>query len=196
MKRTAAVVLAAGASRRLGSPKQMAWLGGETLLERSVRMVREAGLAPIVVVLGAEWELVLGRSSLGDAVTVVNQDWAEGMASSIRLGVKTLQLMATDLEGVLLMTCDQPAATVQHLQLVVAGNELKSSQYAGKKGVPAYFPTEYFGRLMGLRGDAGARELLVEARSIELPGGELDVDTVEDLDKARRLFGCVLGEDG
>jgi molybdenum cofactor cytidylyltransferase len=189
MKQVAALVLAAGASRRLGSPKQMAVLGGETLLERSVRIAREAGLAPIVVVVGAEWEFVLARSSLGDVVSVVNEDWDEGMASSIRIGIKTLELAGTKTQGVLLMTCDQPAVTSQHLQLVVTSDEVKASQYAGRKGVPAYFPTRYFDRLMALHGDAGARQLLVDAQSIEFAGGEWDVDTAEDLERARKLFG-------
>src|SRR5580698_5016379 len=101
MKQVAALVLAAGASRRLGSPKQMATLGGETLLERSVRVAREAGLMPILVVVGAEWELVLARSSLGDVVIIVNEEWAEGMASSIRLGVRALELAGTEVRGVL-----------------------------------------------------------------------------------------------
>jgi molybdenum cofactor cytidylyltransferase len=189
MKGVAALVLAGGASRRLGSPKQMAVLGGETLLERSVRIARGAGLAPIVVVVGAEWEFVLARSSLGDVVTVVNEDWAEGMASSIRIGIKTLELAGPKAQGVLLMTCDQPAVTSQHLQLVVASDDVKASQYAEKNGVPAYFPARYFDRLLDLRGDAGARQLLVEAQSIEFAGGELDVDTAEDLERARKLFG-------
>jgi molybdenum cofactor cytidylyltransferase len=188
-KRVAALVLAAGASRRLGSPKQMAMLGGETLLERSVRVAREAGLQPVIVVVGAEWEFVLARSSLRDAVTVVNEDWAEGMASSIRLGVKTLKLIAAQAEGVLLMTCDQPAVTAEYLQLLAASADMKASRYAGRKGIPAYFPAAYFDRLTELHGDSGARKLLVNAQYLEFAGGELDVDTAEDLERVRELFG-------
>jgi molybdenum cofactor cytidylyltransferase len=185
----AALVLAAGASRRLGSPKQMALLGGETLLERSVRVACEAGLAPVVVVVGAEWELVLTRSSLGDAITVVNEHWTEGMASSIRLGIETLKLHAREAAGGVLMTCDQPALTVEHLQRLAASVEVKASRYAGKKGVPAFFPRDCFDCLLTLHGDGGARELMVNARSVEFVGGELDVDTTEDLEKVRELFG-------
>ena len=63
-----------------------------------------------------------------------------------------------------------------------------ASEYAGRRGVPAYFPASAFKELMGLRGDVGARELLRGARAVELPGGELDVDTPEDLARARELF--------
>jgi CTP:molybdopterin cytidylyltransferase MocA len=184
----AAVVLAAGASTRLGEAKQLVRLGGEALLERAVRVAREAGCSPVVVVVGANHVEVIGSNLLGDAVPVINEGWEEGMASSIRLGVRALQFAARDAEGVLLMTCDQPAVTVKHLGLLMARAEVKASRYAGRNGVPAFFPARYFEKLTELTGDTGARELLAEARYEELENGELDVDTVEDLKRARALF--------
>jgi molybdenum cofactor cytidylyltransferase len=185
----AAVILAAGASTRLGELKQLALLGQETLLERAVRVARKAGCGPVVVVLGAEHAQVLVNSRLGDAVPVISDEWGEGMASSIRLGVQTLGFVAGDAEGVVLMTCDQPAVTAEHLRLLMMRVEVKASRYAERNGVPAFFPKKYFDKLMTLKGDVGARELLAEARYEELVGGELDVDTVEDLERARELFG-------
>ena len=185
----AAVVLAAGGSRRLGEPKQLVKIGGETLLERAVGTARAAGCAPVVVVLGAAYVEVLARSGLGDAVPVINDKWAEGMAGSIRLGVRTLGFVAKDAEGVLLMTCDQPAVTAEHLQRVMMRPEVKASRYAEHNGVPSYFPKKYFSELMALVGDAGARELLAQARFEELAHGELDIDTAEDVARARTLFG-------
>jgi len=90
---------------------------------------------------------------------------------------------------VVVMTCDQPAVTVEHLQLLMRGPDVKASSYTGRKGVPAFFPKRYFEELEALRGDVGARELLRSAEAVELKGGELDVDTVGDLKRARRLFG-------
>jgi molybdenum cofactor cytidylyltransferase len=184
-----AVVLAAGASTRLGEPKQLVQLADETLLERAVRTAREAGCTPVVVVLGASHVEVLARSRLGDAVTLINDEWREGMASSIRLGVRTLQFVAKDAEGVLLMTCDQPAVTPEHLKLVMTRQEVKGSRYVGRNGVPAYFPKRYFGELAELTGDAGARDLLSRSPAIDLVRGELDIDTAEDLALAREVFG-------
>jgi molybdenum cofactor cytidylyltransferase len=189
MKSVAAVVLAAGASTRLGALKQLALLGEETLLERAVRVAREAGCSPVVVVVGAEYARVLGSCLLGDAVSVINDAWDEGMASSIRLGVRTLGSVAKEAEGALLMTCDQPSVSAEHLRLLMKSREVRASRYAERNGVPAFFPKEYFDRLMELKGDAGARELLAEAGYEELVGGELDVDTVADLARARELFG-------
>jgi molybdenum cofactor cytidylyltransferase len=186
----AAVVLAAGASTRLGELKQLVMLANETLLERAARMAREAGCSPVIVILGAEAEAVRARSSLGDAVIVVNGGWEEGMASSVRLGVQTCRLIAGEAEGIVLMTCDQPAVTVQHLQLLMTGGEVKASRYAGRNGVPAFFPAQSFNELLSLTGDVGARTLLASADAVELPDGDLDVDTAEDLARARKLFGA------
>jgi CTP:molybdopterin cytidylyltransferase MocA len=162
-------------------------LGGETLLERAVRVAREGGCLPVVVVVGAHYVQVLGSSVLGDAVLVINEEWEEGMASSIRLGVRALEF-ARDVEGVLLMTCDQPAVTVKHLGRLMAKVEVKASHYAGRNGIPAFFPKKYFNKLMELKGDVGARGLLAEAQYEELEDGELDIDTAADLARARELF--------
>ena len=186
--KTAAVVLAAGASVRLGEPKQLVRLAGETLLTRAVRMAREAGCSPVVVVLGAEAEQIQIQCDLRDVVVAINDEWSEGMASSIRLGVGTLGLIAKDADGTVLMTCDQPAVTAEHLLALMETGETTASHYAGRNGVPAYLPATAFAQLKELRGDAGARVLLREAEAVELTGGELDVDTAEDLNEARSRF--------
>ena len=181
---TAAVVLAAGASTRLGEPKQLAVVGGERLLERAVRVAREAGCAPVVVVLGARAEEIRAACVLGDARVVVNEEWSEGMGASVRVGVGAVG----DAEGAVLMTCDQPAVTAEHLRALMAVGDVAASAYAGRCGVPAYFPAKAFAALMELWGDAGARGLLREAATVDLDGGELDVDTAADLDEAKRRF--------
>jgi molybdenum cofactor cytidylyltransferase len=186
---TAAIVLAAGASKRLGEPKQLVMLAGETLLERAIRTALDAGCFPVVVVLGAAYVEILGFNPLANAVPVVNANWAEGMASSIRLGIQTLGLIAKDAEGAVLMACDQPAINASHLRALTTSGELTASAYAGRNGVPAYFPKSAFASLMQLRGDIGARDLLRNAVAIDLPNGEVDIDTAVDIDIAENLFG-------
>jgi CTP:molybdopterin cytidylyltransferase MocA len=181
----AAVVLAAGASTRLGEPKQLIVINGETLLERTVRIARETGCKPVIVVLGANAEQIRAQCDLSDAVVVTNEAWEEGMASSIRVGIGALDRE----DGVVLMTCDQPAVTAGHLRALMGLGKVTASAYAGRRGVPAYFPASSFPPLMQLRGDAGARELLRDAATVELAGGELDVDTDRELAFARELFG-------
>ena len=114
------------------------------------------------------------------------------MGSSVRAGVAALECGGSEAEGLLLMTCDQPAISVEHLRrLVEAGaeGEAVGSSYAGRIGVPAFFPASRFAELLGLRGEEGARRLLGPAKAVELPGGELDVDTAETLEAARLRFG-------
>ena len=186
---TAAVVFAAGASVRLGEPKQLVRLAGETLLERAMRTAHEAGCSPVVVVLGADAKQIQAQTDLSDAVVAINDEWSAGMASSIRVGVQTLGSVGNEADGVVLMTCDQPAVTAEHLLALMETGETTASAYAGRRGVPAYLPSTVFAQLLELRGDAGARDLLHQAAAVELAGGELDVDTVEDLARAQELFG-------
>jgi len=107
------------------------------------------------------------------------------MASSIRIGVESLPHECT---GAVVVTCDMPAVTASHLRGLAACDEVTASGYAGRKGVPAYFPASSFPALLQLKGDAGARNLLAGARAIQLHGGDLDIDTLEDLQRAREIF--------
>jgi molybdenum cofactor cytidylyltransferase len=183
----AAVVLAAGASSRLGRAKQTLVLGGETLVERAVRVAVEAGLSPVIVVVSDESELAAGLRARG-CVVVVNEGAGEGMASSIRCGVERAGELGV--AGAVLMTCDQVALRAEHLRaLSVEAGRVTGSSYAGKIGIPAYFPAASFGELMGLRGDVGGRGLLRGAASVGDEGLGLDIDTEEDVERARGLLG-------
>jgi CTP:molybdopterin cytidylyltransferase MocA len=176
----------------LGEPKQLVFLGGETLLERAARVAREAGLDPVYIVFGVAvsggHDVDFGVGKLDGCTPLFNEGASEGMASSIRVGVEAAVEGGAD--GVVVMACDQPAVSAGHLrELMSGGSEVVASEYAGRRGVPAHFPAAAFKQLMELRGDVGARVLLRGARVVELPGGELDVDTPEDLARARELFG-------
>jgi molybdenum cofactor cytidylyltransferase len=181
----AAVVLAAGASTRLGSPKQLVKLGAETLLERAVRVAYEAGCSPVVVVLGSAAEEILAACELGDAMAVINADWEEGMSSSLACGIAAVD---GEVDAAIVMACDQPSVTVEHLRQLMASGEVTASVYEGRRGVPAYFPAASFEDLMELQGDVGARELLRSAHTVELADGALDVDTAADLARVQALF--------
>jgi CTP:molybdopterin cytidylyltransferase MocA len=187
----AAIIVAAGASSRLGQPKQLVLIDEEPLLQRAVRCAREAGAVPVFVVLGAHREVIRSAIDFGVATVLVNDEWEEGMASSIRAGVKVVDTGHTGSAGVLLMTCDQPRVTAEHLREMIeqfdaqAGTVLIASIYAGVRGTPAIFPRAMFADLLALRGDRGARGLLTKASlpvvEIQLEGGELDIDRPEDL---------------
>lgn len=182
----AAIILAAGASRRLGRPKQLVEIAGETLLARAVRVASEAAFAPVVVVVGNEAgfaDQLIG----GDVVLVRNIAADEGIASSIRRGIEAVD--GSNCSGALLMTCDQPRVTPEHLRALAADETAVSgSLYAGRIGVPAYFPASSFESLLQLRGDVGARELLRRARAVPAEELALDVDTEEDVERAIDLL--------
>lgn len=192
-----AIILAAGASRRLGQPKQLVVNSGETLLARAIRVAQKAGAAPVVVVLGSDSEAI--SASLGkrrDLVIVENPDWAEGIASSIRSGLQAAERHAPMSGGVLLSACDQPHVSSEHLQQLLArfhaqfDSAIVASLYGGTRGIPAVFPRSMFPLLEALAGDTGARSLLAHPpcplAGIALRGGEIDIDTPADLDQLDR----------
>jgi molybdenum cofactor cytidylyltransferase len=185
-----AVIIAAGSSSRLGQPKQLIVFGGETLLARTIRVARESGAEPVLVVLGANREEIECGLDLSGTRIVINRNWDEGMASSIRAGVEVIEKTLPEAQGVLLMVCDQPRVTAEHLSRMLASfrqSEAGSiaSLYAGKRGIPAIFPRWSFPELMALEGDRGARGLLSdltrEVSEIALEGGEIDIDRAEDV---------------
>jgi molybdenum cofactor cytidylyltransferase len=189
----AAIIVAAGSSSRLGQPKQLIVIEGEPLLQRAIRCAREAGALPVFVVLGAHRDLIQTSVNFGAAKIVLNDEWEEGLASSIRAGVHAVQAEAPFAEGLLLMTCDQPRVTEEHLKRLIQMSYAQSaptaiaSSYEGTRGIPAIFPRQAIADLLALRGDKGARTLLAKPPwpviSIQLAGGEIDIDSPEDLEK-------------
>jgi CTP:molybdopterin cytidylyltransferase MocA len=182
-----AIVLAAGASTRFGSPKQLVRIAGRPLLHTAVTRASEVTGSALIVVLGC------GAAELGALLkhspgsVVINQDWREGLASSIRAGIARLPLTCA---GALLLLADQPAVSTDDLKRL-AGTWRKQPQYiaaalyAGTVGVPAIFPRSLFPELAQLRGDAGARILLrrnaARVVRVPMPSAAIDVDTPEDL---------------
>lgn len=187
----AAVILAAGASRRLGQPKQLLLFDGETLLARAVRIASAAGAEPVFAVLGAQSEAIAQALADTPARAVLNPGWQSGLASSVRAGVLAVQQQSPAADGVLVMNCDQPRLDAAHLRALLAafaqqsGQGIAASSYSGARGVPAIFPRALFGQLQQLTGDKGARALLMQSALpfalVPFAGGELDIDTPGDL---------------
>ena len=188
----AAIVLAAGASRRLGQPKQLLMHGGETLLERAIRLAAESGAAPVFAVLGANFELIFASVPLMDiAIPLINDRWEKGISTSIQTGLKALDAVARQADAALILSCDQPRLTADHLRGLIdtfaaqAEPSIVASAYAGVVGIPAVFPRFVFPRLFALRGDQGARAILAQPPcpliSVLLSGGEVDIDHPGDL---------------
>jgi len=185
----AGVVLAAGCSSRLGSPKQLVLVEQRTLVSQAVNCCVRGGCARVAVVLGASLETVLPTVRGLAADVLVNEDWREGIASSIRAGVSAL---SEEVEAVVLATCDQPRLSSDVVRRLIAGfdgvpGRMVACEYAGTVGVPALFGRSCFEELLQLRGDSGARRLL--RRNLETvvrvpwPGGAFDVHLLSDREK-------------
>jgi molybdenum cofactor cytidylyltransferase len=192
----AALVLAAGESSRLGEPKQLITFNGERLMDRAIRIAKEAGANPVFVVLGANFERMLeamADSPEGPETGVrilINKAWKSGMSSSLRLGATAAERVGA--RNLLVLGCDQPTVTAQHLLSLCEASKREhavASYYRKRRGIPALFPSFAFHALQDLSGDSGARELLQDEAvlTVPLPGGEFDVDTPEDLERLRDL---------
>jgi molybdenum cofactor cytidylyltransferase len=188
-RRVASIVLAAGASTRMGYPKQLIEFDGEPLVRRAARAALDAGAEPVVVVIGANAELVTPvLEDLKSCVTViVNNDWQSGLASSIRTGVNALR--NDDWDGVLITLADQPLVDAHGLrQLIEAFDDehrIIASSYSDTIGVPALFGKEHMPALLRLEGDAGAgtwlRSHLDSVTQVPLDQLARSVDTPSDV---------------
>jgi molybdenum cofactor cytidylyltransferase len=186
----AAIVLAAGASTRLGQPKQLLKTDGESLLHRTIRIATEAGCAPIFVVLGFESASMQQELRGLETKSVINPDWRSGMGSSLRYGINALTKEIPLPPKVLLLLCDQAKLSAEILfelmrMSVEAGSLITASSYAARLGVPAIFPKQLYPDLLKVEGDQGARSIiqhyLNQTTVVDFPDGAIDIDTPQDL---------------
>ena len=191
----AAIILAAGASHRLGQPKQLVtYNNGETLIQRSIRIVTEAGASPVIVVLGANAAQIRKIIPVVPSIHIIeNESWSEGMASSIRTGIAALRQYSPHAQSTLILACDQPSVTADHLHQLFAtsnnGRNAVASTYANRRGIPAIFPSTIFSQLEQLTRDTGAREILQahDLLTVPLEDGDFDIDTLSDLARLQRM---------
>jgi CTP:molybdopterin cytidylyltransferase MocA len=182
---TVAVVLAAGASRRLGRPKQLVVHRGRTLVRAAVEEALASSCNRVGVVLGARAHAISAAMSGLDVDVVVNRAWREGVASSIRAGVSWAR--QRECAAALFVLCDQPALTSAHLDRLAQAHEggapIVASRYGDVLGVPALFDRAELPALLELRGDEGAKRVIHErgALGIDWPEGGRDIDTQDDV---------------
>ena len=181
------LVLAAGAGRRFGSPKQLAPLHGRPLLEHALAaMDAAASVGRTVVVLGSNAEQILANVALHGATALICPEWEEGQAASLRAGVAVL---AVEVAAIVVTLGDQPAIDPRAIDRVVAARDGSAAAvratYDGRPGHPALLERALFEQAARLRGDQGARSLLSTVTVRLVPcdglGSDADVDTAEQL---------------
>jgi len=184
------VILAAGAGRRFGGPKQLASFAGRPLLERPLRNVAAcASVDSSIVVLGAHAERILERIDRHGAKPVICETWRQGQAESLRTGLEALG----DAEAAVVVLGDQPLISPRAIERVVAARDGKAmavrATYGGAPGHPVLLERAIFGALKRVRGDVGARAVLdtvaVQEVACDDAGEPFDIDTPEDLGKVR-----------
>lgn len=183
------VVLAAGASRRMGRPKQLLQFRGTTLLRRVVEEALASSLSRVLVVVGAHAPVATAALTGLPVGIVENVDWALGQGSSVATGMRALRERDPDTAGVVFLVSDQPLVTASSIDLLITthrttGSLIVASRRGERLEAPALFSFAFFDDLAALRDDIGARDILTRNESralgIDLPDAEFDVDTPED----------------
>ncbi|MGA8028403.1 MAG: nucleotidyltransferase family protein [Bryobacteraceae bacterium] len=185
----AAIVLAAGAAKRMGRLKQLLPYSGRTLVQHAVEQAVEAGFTPIIAVVGSDAEAVRKSIAAQPVEITHNSQWQSGMGSSIAAGVRALRESGADSAAVAILLVDQPLVTSHHLKtmrnlLHKSASPIVAAEYNGTVGVPALFKRELFAKLASLAPEAGARDLLrnsgYDMAAFPLPEAAIDIDTPED----------------
>jgi molybdenum cofactor cytidylyltransferase len=183
------ILLAAGSSGRLGKPKQLLPYKKSTLLQYLMNEARASNAGTVVVVLGANEEIIQPELKTEGFYITVNKSWREGMASSIRSGIIELQKINPSTDAAILMVCDQPLVTSQLLNELISmhnkkGKPIVSSYYDDITGPPALFHQSMFPELLLLTGDKGAKKVVEihtgNVATVPFPGGNIDIDTMAD----------------
>jgi molybdenum cofactor cytidylyltransferase len=188
---TAIIILAAGASTRMGRPKQLLRYGGHTLLRKAAEVAAASICRPLLVVLGAYVGQLHSEIDDLPAQQVMNERWGEGMGSSIRAGLEALELSDREhvTDSVVLMLCDQPFVTAAVINNLVTafrsnGKGIVASEYGETVGVPAVFGRETFAELTKMSSTAGAKHIIAahapDVVRVPFPKGNTDIDTPED----------------
>jgi CTP:molybdopterin cytidylyltransferase MocA len=197
--RSTGLILAAGSSRRMGSPKQLLLIAGRPLLEIVVTQACASTLDDVMVVLGASAEEIQNRIDLGRARVLVNPDHASGMASSLRAGLAAL---GDEVDRAMIILGDQPDVTVPLLNRLLdlqeeSGLPAAALSFNGLLHPPVVLKRELWGDLMALEGDVGCRAVIRARPELvaRLPFEQdrvhpVDVDTPEDYE---RFVGGVTG---
>ncbi|HJT74794.1 MAG TPA: nucleotidyltransferase family protein [Chitinophaga sp.] len=189
MENVGILILGAGNSSRLGQPKQLLEFQGKPLICRMVDEASGTASGPVMIVAGASAVEVKCKLQGTPALIVMNDNWVEGMGSSIATGIKALMEQFPDLEGVIIMVCDQPYVTSVLLrqlieQHIITRKGIIASTYDNTAGTPVLFHNRYFRALSGLTGQQGAKKILQQSTDdlalVPFPLGVLDIDTAED----------------
>lgn len=181
------IVLAAGSATRFGATKQLADIDGKTLVGRAVEIANDVCQDRCVLVVGHNHQAVSAACQLAPGFMVVNENYADGLGTSLALAVKSIRHVAS---AVIVLLADQPRVTAQHARALAdswggSDNEIVATSFADTRGPPVLFPAACFDELAELTGDKGGRHLFDDnrfrLRTVTFEPASVDIDTPEDL---------------
>ncbi len=183
------VILAAGASTRMGQPKQLLSYRGKTLVRHAAETALSVQGAPVVIVLGAELEKIAPALTGLPVIIAENADWRDGMGGSVRTGLGALLAAHPETVAAIFLVCDQPFLSAKTLAVLIAKHRetnraIVASAYGGALGVPALFHRSLFPELLALQREKGAKHIIQihreEAVGVSFEDGAFDLDTPSD----------------
>ncbi|MGB5635072.1 MAG: nucleotidyltransferase family protein [Waterburya sp.] len=190
MLKVGLIILAAGASARMGTPKQLLPYRGRSLVRHAAETVLASICCPVIIVLGANAEQIQPELEQLSVHIVKNPQWHLGMGASIRSGIETIMKIEPKLDAVVISLADMPLISTNHINNLVERYEQQScpvivaSAYRATIGVPTLFDRSIFWALTNLQGKAGAKSIIKKyANSMSLLAtteANLDIDTPDD----------------
>ncbi len=188
MESVGIIILAAGSSSRYGDIKQLSFYEGRTFVRHAVS-ISKIVTDKIMVVLGANAEKVKKEIEDTHVNIVLNENWEEGIASSIRIGLSAFLEAEPSAKAVIFLVCDQPFVSTSLLNELISkflktNKKIIASTYQGTVGTPALFEKTFFPDLLDLQGQSGAKKIIEqnhdETITVSFPLGYFDIDTKED----------------
>ena len=184
------MIMAAGASTRLGQPKQLIKYQGETLIRRIATVALSTEIGHVSIVTGYDHKNIEKQVSDLDVTIIYNEEWEEGLGSSIRNGIKVILEKEPETNAILLTMVDQPYVDGTHLKKLANAYDptrpmIIASAYSSTFGVPVLFDSHYFDEMTQLKGDEGGKKVFVNylKNIVEIPfvKGAFDIDEKKDL---------------
>ena len=187
---TSIIILAAGASTRMGMPKQLLMIEGKTLIKRVSEMAMDTTCYPIVIVLGANRGLVRKELDKMPITVIDNTQWENGMSSSIKIGLAGAYMTQKAIDAVIFLTVDMPFVSAKLINDMVAkatenpDSQIVACSYDKQIGIPVLFKRSIFNDLLELKGDEGAKKIVLKNKDktslIDFPIGKFDLDTIDE----------------
>lgn len=187
---TCIIILAAGASSRMGMPKQLLMIEGKTLIKRVSEIAMDTPCYPIVTVLGANRALIRKELEKMPITIIDNPQWENGMSSSIKMGLAGAYMTQKAIDAVIFLTVDMPFVSVKLVNEMLTkaienpDSQIVACSYEKQVGIPVLFKRSLFNDLLELKGDEGAKKVVLKNKDkttlVDFPDGKFDLDTIDE----------------